>query len=164
MHFNHDWSKPQEVADAIAAHVNTSMWAQTEHNSVIHQLTVTPLDGSSASLVVPTDLSTKWQGAGSPAEIVPQVAALIKFTTALRGRSHRGRVFLPWCCETTLADGKLLTSTRDVLNTNWLTFIQGMQTALITPVVASYKLATAAAVMSHQAELVTATQRRRNIR
>jgi len=96
--------------------------------------------------------------------MIPQVSALVKLTTNERGRSKRGRIFLPWVNEG-IADQGTLTSTRQTaMQSAWNTFISDMSTNNCPVVVASYKLASSAIVQTLFVESLLATQRLRQPR
>ena len=140
------------------------MWGQTNSSASIYQVICTPLDGTSASILNLTGSPTKWSGTSTSGDMIPQVSALVKLTTNERGRSKRGRIFLPWVNEG-IADQGTLTSTRQTaMQSAWNTFISDMSTNNCPVVVASYKLASSAIVQTLFVESLLATQRLRQPR
>jgi hypothetical protein len=59
--------------------------------TTLEDVNVTPLDGSSGAFSFPVGLA----GTGGTGSMPPEVAEVLTIRTALRGRRHRGRVFLP---------------------------------------------------------------------
>lgn len=151
------------MAADIISDWNASQLDASGNSSSIDTLFVTPLDGVTASTSYPTGSSGKWVGTQS-GDMVPATAAVIKLTTTLRGRSHRGRVFLPFITETAQTNGKLLTGITGVLQTAWGNFLVALGISGIEWVVASYKLSTAQVVNNVLAEQALGTQRRRQTR
>lgn len=140
-------SKPTHFLDGIAsaAHVAT--------------YDVTPLDGSTAT---GTYSAANWVGGTGSGDPLPQVARVMKFTTAFRGRSYRGRAFLPFVAEGAVADGSFIgDSTGPLVSTAWESWRLTLVSAGWTLVVASYKLEEAVEVTTITAETLTGTQRRR---
>lgn len=164
MHFHAAGSNPLALITALDAHVTASMWLLQTTHSHIANLIVTPLDGGGVSVPFATGSPAKWTGEQTNEEFSPQVAGIIKLLTAKRGRSYRGRVYLPWVAETSQTNGQLSTGSTASLDTSWIAFHTAMTTAGFDWVVASYKLATAENVVAVGAELYTGTIRKRNAR
>jgi hypothetical protein len=125
------------------------------------QFTVLPLDGSSVAAV--GNPNALWKGNRSSTPL-PSTAALLKLTTAKRGRSYRGRLFLPFVAESR-ADGGLLPAALSQ-TAAWVLFSNNLHAyaPLLSLAVASYRHATAEAVTNLAVELALATQRRRQSR
>jgi hypothetical protein len=100
-------------------------------------------------------------GPVSAGDITPQVCVLLKAITGTRGRSHRGRSYLPWVAESLNTAGVYSESSRASQEVAWNVFLSAMKTGGWTPVVASYTLAVATDITNYQVETITATQRRR---
>jgi hypothetical protein len=164
MHFSAPGKTATDVYNALNANVTTAMWDQTLTTIGIQEVDITKLDGSSATQSFATGLAAKWSGAQGAQDIIPQVCALVKFTTSLRGRSHRGRIFLPAPGESVCSNGLLNLANQSAMQLDWDTWLTNMTTAGVTPVVASYKLDTAQAIISLVVERDLATQRRRQPR
>jgi hypothetical protein len=92
---------------------------------------------------------------------VPQVAAILKQLTAKRGRSYRGRLYLPFIAEGQIGNGGINGTSRATATAAWIAFHTAMTSAGFDWVVASYLLATAEPVVAVGVEGFTATQRRR---
>jgi|SRR5215471_1576251 len=124
--------------------------------------TYTRLDGSALGLEFPKSLAGALTGNALPSE----VAHVLTLRSNQRGRSHRGRVYLP-CMSTTqcTADGRVNGATRDA----FLLQVQGLQAALggaaVAPFwemgVASYKLAVFTPLVAATMDLDPDVQRRR---
>lgn len=161
MHFGGAAVDPAAVFDAIDANVTAAMWEWVSLNGHVAELHLLPLDGLSAPLDVALSTDDKWTGNGDASPVI-QVAGIIKHTTLLGGRSHRGRTYLPWVAENR-QDSGLLSSVATV-QAAWDAFRSGMEAAEHPLQVASYTLETATDVVNCTAESRTATQRRRNKR
>lgn len=120
--------------------------------------TITPLDGSTASV----DVAASGVIGTSGGQTIPNMAAVIKLKTGLRGREYRGRVYLPGVSES-LSDNGLLSGNALPANLGpaWAQFLTDMAVDDWQWVVASYKLAVATPVTSVTSEKYAGTQRRR---
>lgn len=161
MHFREASTGVETLEALLLTSVKIGMWQYTGTGEHIESFDCTPLDGSSNTSHTPTGLTADWTGSISVADITPQVAVLVKSVTAVRGRSHRGRSFLPWCAESVNTAGTLSESTRASMEVAWNLFRTTMATGGWAPVVASYKLAEATDITNYHVEPITATQRRR---
>jgi hypothetical protein len=92
---------------------------------------------------------------------MPQVAAIVKFLTAKRGRSYRGRIYIPFVAENTTTAGKLGPTPVANTTTAWIAFHTALTSATLDMCVASYKNATQEPIIALACETYTATQRRR---
>jgi hypothetical protein len=154
------------VFTCMDAHVTASMWGLVAPSLYVQSVDITPLDGTSATSNHPTGGGAKWTGAGS-GDPIPNMASLIKLTTALRGRSHRGRIYLPAVPEGDQANGVLTSSLTATVATGFINWMTAMAADATTPqalVVASYKLAVATTITNLTCEPAAATQRRRQTR
>ena len=111
-------------------------WLSNCNNQLtLDDMTYTPLDGSSPSIVQSVNLNGVSAGVSAPSE----VAQVLTLRTALRGRAHRGRMYMPAPVVGTYSAGGVLTGANI---TNFLTQVVAVQNALIaagfTIVVASY--------------------------
>ena len=84
--------------------------------------------------------------------------------TAKRGRSYRGRIYLPFITESSLSDGSLTGTIASDLQEIWEDFMEGLVTLGVPLVVASYKHATAELVTGTSCLAAVGTQRRRQSR
>lgn len=164
MHFAAPTGTLGALITALEANVTANMWAHTGTDVRIDQLTVTPLDGSGASIVHTVASASKWKGPETPGQTIPQASVIVKLNTDFRGRSYRGRVFLPWPLEAKCDSGRYDSAQAATQNTAWDTFIAAMGTASHELGVASYKHASFALVTSHDVETYLGTQRRRQPR
>lgn len=164
IHIRKSGSDAVAIASLLDGIVVSGLWGVQSDATGIATVDVTPLDGSGATYELSTGMPAKWKGANASAEFAPQVAALIKLTTSLRGRSYRGRIFLPWVCEPAMSSGRLITGALTPLQGAWTAFRSNLITNTAELVVASYKHSTAEAVQTCHAESWTATVRRRNQR
>lgn len=154
---------PLEVFTCLDAHVTAGMWGNATTDSAVVDVAITPLDGTTATADFPTGGVAKWSGVNG-GEFVPQVAIIVKLATPTRGRSHRGRLFLPFTSEGSIARGSFDGAIAASMTTAWNAFALAIDTDATTPmnlVVASYKLASASAVDNIIVERVPGTQRRR---
>jgi hypothetical protein len=151
-----------DLMTALDAHVTANMWLAVFTGAVVTDVAITPLDGTSATDHFQPATPSHWTGQNG-ADFVPAGSAILKLATTKRGRSHRGRVFLPFLPESSQTKGVLDSTQEAATTTNWTTFLHALEGA--TPawdwVVASYKLATADAVVVVSCEPMIATQRRR---
>jgi hypothetical protein len=164
MHFYSPAATSADVATAFENHVDHDMWLVCNQNCFIESLSITPLDGLSPTLLHVTDITTNKWGGDATGDPIPQVAALVKLTTSLRGRSYRGRLYLPFVAENKQDSGRLSSSEVASMNTAWAAFIADMLTAGTTLSVASYKHSTRHSALAAVVEIETATQRRRQSR
>lgn len=164
MHFHSTDEDLASLITALDANVTANMWGHTRNDTGIVKYTLTPLDGLSGSVEHATS-GTKWFGTLTGGiDIVPQASALIKLTTALRGRRFRGRVFLPWPAEVAVTSGTLNSSNQSTMQSAWNTFRSAMAAAGKDLLVASYKEPAGVNVTATTVESLLATQRRRQPR
>jgi hypothetical protein len=160
MHFRQDAVDQDGLAGAIIANWQADQLSSLSASAELDSFEITPLDGTSATRNYLTDGADHWSGnAGS--EWVPQVAVIIKMETALRGRSYRGRIYLPFTGESKIDGGTLDGTFVTAMSAGWNDFNAAMLTDSVVPVVASYKHATAEGIVGFICESQTATQRRR---
>jgi len=164
MHFREASEDIDALWASIDANVTAAMWNQTHSNNAIVDVTFTTLNGISGSVVKTTGSPSKWKGNNTPGDVTAQVAALIKVSTASRGRSYRGRVYLPWVLESENDSGTYNSTARTAQTTAWNTFRTAMAAANHELGIASYKLAQFAPATQCTAEILLATQRLRQPR
>lgn len=164
MHFFAPGSTSTDIFTDLGLNVTAAMWGCQPTTASIFEVVITPLDGHTASLVAVTGSPAKWSGNSSGSEAIPQVANLIKLQTPARGRSFRGRVFLPFVTEAQQAGGVIPSATVTGVQAAWRTFATGMGTDGAFLTVASYALALQTEVTTVTAEPSTATVRRRQKR
>jgi hypothetical protein len=164
MHFRKSGTNPAAVYTAIDASVAANMWRHTGTDSHVRYVVITPLDGSSVSLSTATGVPAKWSGALTPGDMISQGCEIVKFKTAKRGRSYRGRVYLPWLNESTVSNNVITAGNVALSQTAWGTFFTTLISGGLSPVVAAYSLQTAEDITTLEVESNIATQRRRNVR
>lgn len=145
---------------ALDDNVSNNLWLPVPSQAVIETVVITPLDGETASLENTTDGDTDWNGSIS-GQGMPQVATLVKLRTAKRGKSYRGRIYLPWLLESLFSEGEVAAAEAASCQAAWVTFRTDMAADGYTMVVASYLHATAELILTSTVELDAATQRRR---
>lgn len=161
MHFRKAGATPVDLATKIDSHVGNTMWNFQDSHAVVNEVDVTPLDGTTVTYPFLTGAPTKWKGFSSSHDVIPQGAAVMKILTAKRGRSYRGRLYLPWVAETFSTNGVLDATTVTNMTTAWSTFVSAMSGDGYDLVVASYLLETAEDAIAIACEPMLATQRRR---
>lgn len=148
-----------DIAHAIDDEAATTHpWQYVANTFADCIIEVTPLDGATAPFVL---TSANIAGTQSGTKLY-EAAAVVKLTTALRGREHRGRSFIGPLTEGSVAAGALDPGTRSGLETAF----QDWQAAVEANIggnlkVASYKLSTAENVVSATVGPFQRTQRRR---
>ena len=133
------------------------------NTAIINEIDITPLDGTSATFTGATGGGLQWTGSAG-GDFVPALACVVKLQTASRGRSHRGRIFLPFVGEAENVNGVLNAGDVATMQTDWNAFLAAVKVDATTPanlMVASYKLALAFGVVNANVEGIGATQRRR---
>lgn len=152
-----------DIFELLQDTITTNMWASTGIGAVIQSVDILPLDGVTATQNFVTGGGAQW-GGGGVGQIMPAVATIVKLTTPHRGRSYRGRVYVPFTSEAAAAAGVLDPGTQALQFTDWTLFPQNLGLDATTPselVVASYKLALATDVSAVSVESFFGTQRRR---
>ena len=160
MHFRNSTDSPATIAADIDAKVTSTMWSFMPNTSKLDSVDITPLDGVTPTYTL-TGINQLGNTDGQP---VPAVCAVLSLRTAVRGRSSRGRLYLPWVSENVMNAGVLDGTVQGVYAAAWDTFFESMITSGSQIVVASYKLASAEDVINIIANPTVATQRRRQQR
>jgi hypothetical protein len=156
---------------ALSAAVVSGMWLPVANTARVTKVQITPLDGTSATEDHTPEVAGEWEGQAD-GQFVPQVAGLVKLQTPLRGRNHRGRVFLPFISELVLANGVWSGLDVTAWTAGWQEFVSNMvaETGEWDLGVASYDRAHGGAgavftgVSDVSGEAIPATQRRRQSR
>lgn len=164
IHVKRSGSNPAAIAAILDAAVVLNMWRAQGSNAAVTRINVTPLNGSGVTLPYSPATPANWKGSQTSNTPILQVANLIKLVTAARGRSFRGRVYLPWTDENAIAAQKLDTGFATLISNAWITFFNNLVTAGAPLQVASYTLSVATPVVAIASELEVATQRRRLLR
>ena len=161
MHFHRAGSNPAQLATDLDAHVTNTMWECCATPWSVTGIVITKLDGGSVSFPYIPGTPAKWTGHGGAVDFAPNVAVIMKLLTAKRGRSYRGRVFLPGIAESQTDKGLVVGSTKTTMDGAWLAFRLAMTAASWDFCVASYRLATQEPIVALATEKFTATQKRR---
>jgi hypothetical protein len=149
-----------DAFNLLDANVTVDMWSYVTDDFYVTHVQCTPLDGTSATEDFPTGSPGKWRGSAT-SDFIPASCSLVKLQTGLRGREHRGRVYLPFLAELQQTAGTLAAGGMSGWQDAWDTFVSDLSGALV---VASYKLASSDSVTSVVCENKAATQRRRQAR
>jgi hypothetical protein len=114
-----------------------TLFLQCKNNVTLDRIVYTPLDGTAASTT--TDVNAT---ATETTDSLPVETALgITIRTGFRGRSYRGRMFLPaWCENQNGSDGRLPSGTATQLVNEFTGYQTDLGTANWTFGVASYRL------------------------
>lgn len=163
MHFYAPSKSPTEIFTVIDGTITQNCFAAVSSSANVDNMKITPLAANAGTEEFPVTNANVWTGAGGE-EFIPAVSCLIKLSTPFRGRSFRGRLYLPFVGESQQNGG--------LLNQTVVTDCQGawedLQVSLlafgIDLVVASYKLEEATTVTKVTCERPVATQRRRQDR
>jgi hypothetical protein len=124
----------------------------------LSQIAFLPLDGTSATVTVSHGLTGLDAGDSLPA----QTALVVTSQTGLRGRQHRGRVFLPPMVEShNQPDGAVQPSLVSGLQTQFNGYLADATVATVFPVVASYKHVSEALITDYVVRSKWATRRKR---
>lgn len=147
----------------LQARVTQAMWGLQAGSSVIKTVTITPLDGGSASSPFAAPSGVAWAG-GVAGDGIPQSATVIKLKTGQRGRDRRGRLFLPFSSEGILQSGIYTAASIGPVQTAWDNFRLNMAVDGFALVVASYTYSRATLVDQCIVEAAPGTIRRRQSR
>jgi hypothetical protein len=164
MHFRKAASTASALFTSLDANVTHGMWQMQDTHAHINQVAITPLSAGGAATQTFLTAGSEWSGPTTSHDMSPQTCAIVKLNTALRGRSYRGRVYLPWVCDIYNTNGALDGGAVSNAQTEWDEFFTDMTADGFALVVASYKHATAENVTTLIVESRTATQRKRQIR
>lgn len=153
---------PEEVAEVLG-----DLWDSTilfgQSSFVVHRDTLVKF-GPTATGPSATHASGL-SGEAAATTVPPNVAYLVRKQTALGGRSGRGRMYVPGANEATItAAGVVDPATRAAQQGLWDDFLEGMETALILPVVLHGPGAPISAptpITAFTVDASVATQRRR---
>jgi hypothetical protein len=118
-----------DVYNAVNTAVTQSMWDFTTSGSSVTKVITTKLDGVAASVDHLTGSPAKWTGGGLGTDIILQGCNVITIRTGFRGRSRRGRVYVPWVSEGEQTNGVLASADVAAVQTAWGTFLAAMVTA-----------------------------------
>lgn len=162
IHILNGAASTDDVAAALNANVTASMFETMSNQWQCISGDFQFLDGVSSKKTIALD-GTKFIG-GTAGDYIPQSATLVKLQTGKRGRSKRGRIFLPAVAEGAQSNGVLNGAKVASMQTGWDAFAGNMVVDGFHLVVESYKLASHENVTALLVELETGTQRRRQSR
>jgi hypothetical protein len=160
MHFFAPTLTDATLFTAIDGAVTAAMWDTVVNTASVKSVDTMKLDGSSPTVNHATGSPLKWQGQSTGSDYIPQGCCVVSEYTATRGRSHRGRVYLPWVSEGEQTSGNLLDI--PAMQTAWTAFLANVAAADAFLHVASYKLGTSSEVTSVVVKDKLKTQRRRS--
>jgi hypothetical protein len=151
-----------DVANELNAAAVPNMWLVTITTAEVTDLAITPLDGIHATQHFAPGTPAHWTGQNGTL-FAPACAACVKLTTGLRGRTHRGRVFLPFINQNVNTDGFIPSVDTGTMTTAWQDFADNLSGGAhnLSFGVASYKLAQFNIANGILVEQPLATQRRR---
>ena len=149
-----------DVAESLDDQAATGLWESAVTSAGVIEYAITPLDGTTATTHYTPATPASWKGSQS-GDFSPAVAAIVKFGTGARGRSNRGRLYIPFTAESAQVNGGLDGTIQAAMQSQWGTWEAAMAADGFQHVVASYKLAHENAVTNWQVETFLATQRRR---
>lgn len=158
-HFGAGGTTATDVADSIDnALLAGNPWSFVSSLFTSGIIEVTALDGVSASVQKPTARLAGTQSG----QTLFEAAAVIKFLTALRGREHRGRIFIGPLTESSVDEGVIDSGTVSGLQSAIEDFTADLEATLGGSMkVASYKLGSVENVISFLVTPQQRTQRRR---
>lgn len=159
-HFAEVDNDPDALNTSLQANFTNNMWALQSNAVAMQSITYTPLFSALAGSTEHPITSIHAAGTGSP-DYSPQSCTIIKLGTGSRGRSARGRLYLPFIGETQQTKGTIQVVDANLVTGAWVAFVAAMALAAKPMQVASYKHATALPVSSVVCETRTGTQRRR---
>lgn len=165
MHFRNSVDFEDDVRDDIFSAWNRDMIHPVDNQAELRSITLTQLDGISASTTYETDYATnpKWSG-NELGDMVPALSMVVTLYTATRGRRARGRTYLPFCGETAQTDGSFAVTEVALVQAGFTAFVAALALTNTRLVVASYVEDAARDVVTVLARQVAATQRRRQSR
>lgn len=151
-----------QLRTELDAAASVNMWWGTTINAKVTDIAITPLDGIHATSHGAPATTAKWTGKNGTTW-APALSILMKMGTGLRGRTHRGRTFLPFIEDAAVVDGIVDPTTVTGLTGAWQTFSDNLSGGAhnLSLGVASYKLAQFNIAVALDCEPVAGTQRRR---
>jgi hypothetical protein len=148
------------VADDVGAAWIGTVLPELSNQLIVDAATALALDGNSSTFVVPHNDAGNSVSISTP----HQCAAVISLATGIRGRSNRGRSYLPGMPNDAVDAGdtsKWTVGTATLFTDNFNAFISALDAVDLRLVVASYVLASARQVTSITFRPDIFTQRRR---
>ena len=153
------------VRQKLAAGDMVEMWGANTSGWTLQAFHLTPLDGATNTIEVLRG-ANDWPVGQTGGGTIPQACALVKLTTAQRGRRGRGRLYLGPIGESGQADGVLNGTIQGQVSAAWDAFANALigDTNSAAVGVASYKYRDWHQATTIACESMTATQRRRQKR
>jgi hypothetical protein len=108
-----------DLTNLLDSYFTSDMWGLSSSADVCSHLEITALYDTSSSRVFTLSSPIVGQGGG---DYWPNSCGLIKMTTDQRGKSYRGRVYLPDIAETFVDNGVIKTANQNATTTAWDTF------------------------------------------
>jgi hypothetical protein len=136
MHFKGASTDTLALKNLLNTTITTNMWFGVAIGTGVYEVEITPLDGTSATVVYPVS-GGGWNGSLTATQHSPATATVVSFKTATRGRRARGRIYIPFQDEQVM-NGGITTSSVTAAQTAWDTFRTAMATGTYPLVVASY--------------------------
>lgn len=112
----------------LLTNLTGNMWKLLAPSASINAILITPLDGVSTTFSQPFtagNANVSGQGTG---DAIPQGAAVVSIPSAIRGKSHRNRSYLPFVGEAEQSAGTLTPADVTTAQTAWTTFYGAMVT------------------------------------
>lgn len=163
MHFQDGGTDAAALWAILEPNVVANMFNCVSHDAIITTVDILPLDGISATQSFNAPATALWRGE-TVAEAVFATAAVVKLRTGERGRSKRGRIYLPYVAETAQVTGTVGIGALAAMQAAWDTFKANMLADDAPLGVASYKLAVWTPLTTLLVEGALGTQRRRQSR
>lgn len=143
----------------LDSHVTAAMWNTAPSGFAVQTVDVLKLDGTSATVSFATGRPAKWTGSGT-GQWIPAAAEIITLYSPFRGRSNRGRVYLPMS-EGVQDSGSIDPAITAAAQAAWEAFRAAMAADTSPLYIASYTIPDAVACTSVLARSLLGTQRRR---
>jgi len=148
------------IMAALDGHVTANMWLLQCTTASVVRVDITYLGIPSATRSFTPVTPAHWTGAGGT-DPIPQGCSVVTLQTATRGKSHRGRLYLPWIAELEQTAGLLNGANVITSQAAWTAFLAAMSAAAVPISVASAKLSSQTLVTSFLYRPYLKTQRRR---
>jgi hypothetical protein len=149
-----------DLYNDMNAQILRNMWSMVHDSAGVDTVLTTKLDGSAATIPHATGTPAKWVGLTTGPAIL-QGANVVTIRSGFRGRSKRGRIYLPFVAEGAQDNGTLTPALVTQAQTAWGTFLTGMLAAGWSLHVVSQKLGSSVASVSVTVQPYLKTQRRR---
>lgn len=163
MHIYAPGKTADDVATILDNRASSGLFACNSQNGHVDKIAITKLDGTSATRLFTPATPGHWTG-GTGGDMIPGYAVDASLRTAERGRSRRGRLYLPWVPESVQVNGTITSSDLPTQQSAWSTFRANMAADGASLAVASYKLDDQRLVSDVVLRSTCAVQRRRQAR